>query len=54
MVIFDKFKKDEDSDVWYNKGTALGKRGKSEDAIVCFDKALEINPNFVDAWHSNL
>ena len=30
--------------VWFEEGLALGKNGKHEDAIECFDKVLEIDP----------
>ena len=29
---------------WFEKGLALGKNGKHEDAIECYDKVLEIDP----------
>jgi tetratricopeptide (TPR) repeat protein len=32
------------------KGISLGRLGRYEEAIACFDKALEINPNFAMAW----
>jgi tetratricopeptide (TPR) repeat protein len=34
----------------YKRGTALGKKGEHDQAILCFDKALEINPRFVEAY----
>ncbi|HAW49448.1 TPA: hypothetical protein DCX16_00635, partial [bacterium] len=34
--------KPDDATVWYNKGVALRKLGRTQDAIICFDKALEI------------
>ncbi|MFO7618327.1 MAG: tetratricopeptide repeat protein [Thermoplasmata archaeon] len=37
-------------DSWFNRGVALEKMGKSEQAIECFDKALEQNPNDSWAW----
>ncbi|RLI82002.1 hypothetical protein DRP04_04950 [Archaeoglobales archaeon] len=30
---------------WYNKGLALYNLGKLEEAVECYDRALEINPN---------
>ncbi|HEX2067353.1 MAG TPA: tetratricopeptide repeat-containing serine protease family protein [Nitrososphaeraceae archaeon] len=30
---------------WYNKGLALENLGKHQEAIACYDKALEIDPN---------
>lgn len=35
-------------DTWLNRGVALEKMGKSEDAVECFDKALQEDPK--DAW----
>jgi tetratricopeptide (TPR) repeat protein len=35
---------------WSNKGASLNELGHSEEAIVCYDRALEINPRFVEAW----
>ncbi len=37
-------------DSWFNRGVALEKMGKSEQAIECFDKALDENPNDSWAW----
>jgi len=31
-----------------NKGVALARLGKHEEAVACFDKALKINPNDFD------
>ena len=33
---------------WYNKGVML--LDGSEEALKCFDKAVELDPEFVDAW----
>jgi tetratricopeptide (TPR) repeat protein len=37
-------------DSWFNRGVALEKMGKSEQAIECFDSALDENPNDSWAW----
>jgi Flp pilus assembly protein TadD len=37
-------------DTWFNRGVALEKMGRSEQAVECFDKALEENPNDSWAW----
>jgi len=37
-------------DSWFNRGVALEKMGRSEQAVECFDKALEKNPNDSWAW----
>ena len=36
--------KPDDSEGWYNKGTALMKMKEYTDAIVAFDKAVELDP----------
>ena len=36
---------------WYNKGVAIGKLNKSDEAIIAYDKAIEINPQNSDAWY---
>jgi serine/threonine protein kinase len=35
-----------------NKGVSLSNLGKYQEAIACYDKAIEINPGFADAWHN--
>ncbi len=37
-------------DTWFNRGVALEKMSRSEQAVECFDKALEENPNDSWAW----
>ena len=41
-----------DATVWYNKGVTLGKLGRYEEAIKCFDKVLEIAPKNALVWNS--
>ena len=36
---------------WNNKGLALGNLGRNEEAIECFDKAIEIQPNNAIFWN---
>ena len=37
---------------WYYKGIALDKASRSfEEAVECYDKALEIDPGYVEAWY---
>jgi tetratricopeptide (TPR) repeat protein len=36
---------------WYKKGVALGNSERYEEAIKCFDKAIEIDPSYADAWN---
>ena len=35
-----------------NKGIALSDLGRKEEAIVCYDKAIEINPQYADAYNN--
>jgi tetratricopeptide (TPR) repeat protein len=35
---------------WYNKGVSLENLGKYQEAIACYDIALEINPSDAMAW----
>ncbi len=37
------------ADAWSNKGVALAKLGRYDEALVALDKALEINPDDADA-----
>ena len=39
------------SDEWYDKGLESIKLGQFEEAINCFDKVLEIDPQKIIAWH---
>jgi tetratricopeptide (TPR) repeat protein len=37
---------------WYYKGVALDKSSRSfAEAVECYDKALEIDPEYVEAWY---
>ena len=37
---------------WYNKGIVLCKvERRVEEAVQCYNKALEIDPKYVDAWY---
>ena len=35
---------------WTKKGVALYNQGKDDDALICFEKALELNSSFMKAW----
>jgi serine/threonine protein kinase len=37
---------------WHNKGISLVRLGKPQEAIACFDKAIEINPVYAKTWVS--
>ncbi|MEG3892053.1 tetratricopeptide repeat protein, partial [Microcoleus sp. Z1_A1] len=44
--------KPDNHEAWNNRGNALGKLGRREDAIADYDKALEIKPDFHKAWYN--
>lgn len=33
-----------------NKGNSLGKLGRTDDSLACFDKAISLNPSLAEAW----
>ena len=35
---------------WFDKGVALMNQSKYEEATQAFDKAIELNPQYVEAW----
>jgi tetratricopeptide (TPR) repeat protein len=37
---------------WVNKGKSLLSLGRNEEAIRCYDKALELDPRYVAAWNN--
>ena len=37
---------------WINKGKALYELGRPEEAIECFDKAIELDPKKASAWYN--
>jgi tetratricopeptide (TPR) repeat protein len=39
-------------DTWFNKGNALLNLGNNEEAIVCYEKAIELDPNDAYAWNN--
>lgn len=43
----------DDLEVWelYNKGISLSHLGREEEALTCYDRALEIDPRNADAWY---
>lgn len=41
-----------DAITWFNKAITLGKGGDYEDAIECYDKALNLNLNYSEAWNN--
>ena len=40
------------ADFWFKKGNALYDQDKYEEAIICYDKAIEIEPEHYKAWHN--
>ncbi|MDQ3967043.1 MAG: tetratricopeptide repeat-containing serine protease family protein, partial [Thermoproteota archaeon] len=40
------------ANAWYNKGLALDNLGKHQEAIACYDNALEIDPNCANPWNN--
>lgn len=44
-------KKNSDFRYWFNKASALVRLKKYDDAIECFDKAIELNPNLHLLWY---
>ena len=36
---------------WYNKGLVDKVERRLEEAVQCFDKALELDPKYVQAWY---
>ncbi len=49
---FDADEVDDDSNAWYNKGVALRKLGRYEEALQAIDKALKLKPDDFDAWYN--
>jgi coenzyme F420-reducing hydrogenase delta subunit-like protein len=37
---------------WNNKGVALNNLGKSQESIECYNKALVINPRYIEVWNN--
>lgn len=35
---------------WFNEGVVFDKMGRFDDALACFDRALQIDPNDAFAW----
>lgn len=41
-----------DHNSWYSTGNESAKDGFNEDALIAYDKALEIDPKHVSAWNN--
>ena len=40
------------ADAWHNKGAVLINLARYEEAIACFERAIELKPDYADAWHN--
>jgi len=40
------------ADAWHNKGVVLINLARYEEAIACFERAIELKPDYADAWHN--
>ena len=38
------------AEFWYNKGLSLESQGELDEAIKAYEKAVKVNPKYVDAW----
>lgn len=43
--------KPNDPNILYNKGVSLMKLRRHDEAIICFDKVMAINPNYFDDFN---
>lgn len=41
----------DNSEAWVSKGVSLYNLGKYEEALIAYDKAIEINPKYFEAWN---
>jgi len=41
----------ESAKLWRHKGLALGRMGKHDEALECFERALRLDPEFFSAWY---
>ena len=41
-----------DHNSWYNTGNENAKNGNNDDALIAYEKALEIDPNHVSSWNN--
>ncbi len=46
------FAKPDDPNALVVQGTIFGSRGSFEEAMECFNRAIEIDPNLADAWYN--
>lgn len=50
--MFHEYRRAEKAKEFFNQGCELEKLEKYEEAIKCYDKSLEIEPNNPDAWRN--
>ena len=43
-------KPNDDAEAWFNMGFQLGEKGDTKNAMECYDRAIEIDPNLARAW----
>ncbi|WP_416675511.1 tetratricopeptide repeat protein [Egbenema bharatensis] len=39
-----------DSAFWYSQGDSLARENRYEEALACFDRAIELQPDYHEAW----
>ena len=42
----------DDPGIWKNRGNDFFNKGQFEEAIKCYFKAIELNPEYIDAWNN--
>jgi tetratricopeptide (TPR) repeat protein len=42
----------QDHNTWYTAGNESAKKGHNEDALIAYEKALEIDPRHTSAWNN--
>ena len=52
VILFIEESKDHnDAEAWDNQGIIVAQLGNYQEAIKCFEKAIEIRPDFAEAWY---
>lgn len=52
LASFEKKKPILAAGMWYNKGTECLNRGQQKEALIYYDKAINVNPKFFEAWYN--
>lgn len=42
----------DDHNPWFSEGNERAKEGNHDDALIAYDKALEMDPNHISAWNN--